>query len=907
MKEQLLRLSALLLMLVATVAANAGDNDLTWDYSEAAPSANPDNGLYYDSKVTDAVGTNMGLKGVKLNSSGYAYFEKAAVAGKLTLGIGQRKNANAYEVNVYKGAIIDGKPSKSDLIGVVSVSEGPNTASIDIPADVTGIYIERKTGAEGVLFKVVFKENVARSFVDFEIPYAKMQADGYNGDDLPTGVTFSGTFHDAQHGYGNATLTVPVDGTVKFTISGCRYGGNFDVKNADGTTLATFDQKDAGCFDAGGVITYIYTGPATTLTIGTIAYLAYFKAEATDVQEVTVTFKDQNGKELGTKTLFEGDALGEIPYGENDITIPEGSKFRGWFNAKGKKVKASDIVTSNMAISAKVTPVESVSVGSIQVYDLASEIFYPEDHETCAAEGGSYYNNHGWTFDAGGKFSFDVAGKAQIVLKLCEYGNGTTISITDAAGNVVKSDVVAKADSGSDGAQVSVNYDGEATRLTLTFAAQTYLHAIKVYNVKGFLEKDQASGYYIIPKGDAAAFVLALNVASNEDGAKIFLQDGTYDLGEATCTGISGKNISIIGQSAKNTIITTTPPLSSEGLGTADLLQNTSEGLYMQDLSLKNNFAYGGNDGRAPSLHDMGTKTICKDIFLLSYQDTYYSHKIGGLFYFEGGELHGTVDYLCGNGIVYYNKCTLVNEVRSSATISANSELYVFNNCTVVNNANTYNFGRAWSDTPTCVYLNTTLKDPTKLATTRWNLSGINTDYKVAGEYGTKDADGNDITPAKNEVTFTKKNTTLNTILDASALTTYSIENVLGDWAATAQQQAKQLDAPANAQYANGKVTWTPANNGAIAYMIEKNGEFVGITEGTELSITIDPAQDALTIRAANARGGFGPAAAVAGTVNAVNAVKAVNGSDIIYNMQGIRVSKPGKGIYIIGGKKVLR
>ena len=60
----------------------AGTNDLLWDYTEQAPSANPDNGLYYGSKVNDAAGTNNGLKGVKLNNGGWAYFKKANEIGR---------------------------------------------------------------------------------------------------------------------------------------------------------------------------------------------------------------------------------------------------------------------------------------------------------------------------------------------------------------------------------------------------------------------------------------------------------------------------------------------------------------------------------------------------------------------------------------------------------------------------------------------------------------------------------------------------------------------------------------------------------------------------------------------------------------------------------------------------------
>ena len=887
---------------------NPEANNLLWDYTEKAPSANPDNGLYYASKVDDAVGTNNGLKGIKLNSSGYAFFAKNAVEGTLTLTIGARSGNNGFAVNVYACTISDGNATKGDLIGTSEQVTESNSVSISIPASVTGIYIERNTPVEGVLSKIVFKQKANRNFTDFEITNAEMQG-AYDASKLPAGVTFSGTQRNDTHGYGGVTLVVPVDGTVKFTIGGCQYANQtFTVTNAAGETLATLDPKTDNCYHQDkSTITYIYTGEATTLTFSSIQYLPYFKAEATEVSEVTITYKDQNDKTLGTKKVYEGEAIGATPYTEKDLTIANGYKFRGWIYTNGVKVKETDAVTGNTTVKASVTAIESVETGSVQTYDLTKNIFYPEDHETFSVDKGTYYNNHGFTFEAGGSFTVDVAGKAQIILTLCQYGNGTTIKVTDAAGNTVKADVPAKAE--TDGGMAVVQYDGEATKLTFTFEAQAYLHMVKVYNVTDFIEKDEASGYYILPAGDAASLLMALNTASAEEGAKIFLPNGTYDLGEATKTAVSGKNVSLIGQSADKTIIVSTPPISEEGLGKADLIANSGEGLYIQDISLKNNLDYygAGSAGRAASLHDTGTKTICKNVKLLSYQDTYYSHKVGGLYYFEGGEIHGTVDYMCGNGKAYFNEVTIVNEKRNSATLTANSEIYVFNNCTVKNNADTYNFGRAWSDHPVCVYLNTTLEDPSKLAKSRWNLGGINCDYSVAGEYGTKDASGKDITPASNNVTFTKENTKLNTILDASALETYSIEKVLGDWAATAQAEAKQVDAPSDAAYANGTVTWT-AVAGATAYALFKNDVFVGLTTGTTYNTTINESTDKLTIRAANVRGGFGQAAAVASAgTDAISTVKTDNGGDgSIYNLQGQRISKAQKGVNIVGGRKVV-
>ena len=53
--------------------------------------------------------------------------------------------------------------------------------------------------------------------------------------------------------------------------------------------------------------------------------------------------------------------------------------------------------------------------------------------------------------------------------------------------------------------------------------------------------------------------------------------------------------------------------------------------------------------------------------------------------------------------------------------------------------------------------------------------------------------------------------------------------------------------------------------------------------------------------------GGFGKAA-IAGDGNGINEINGnANGKDVIYNMQGIRIDKATKGLYIINGKKVIK
>lgn len=608
---------------------------------------------------------------------------------------------------------------------------------------------------------------------------------------------------------------------------------------------------------------------------------------------------------IDTQVREEDQPIGEFAVDIATVAATkDGYKARGWFMQfyLGEKFTTDYVVTGDTKLYAVQTEVEGPSDSRKYIFNLTDKFFYAEDHEAFNPTGGVWHDKqHGWVFANGDQIELLVGKKANINFTFCQYSAAdATISSSDGQS-------ISAVTEGACGAG-TLAYEGEEGKLTLTINASgsVYIHDITIFNTTT-TNYDKQGDWLIVKQGDASSFLDAIEAAKGIEGAKVFLPNGTYDLGETVKTSVSGTNVSIIGQSAENTIVVNRPPLEWEGLDKADLLKTSATGLYMQDLSLKNDLPYTGNNGRAASLHDVGTQTICKNVNLLSYQDTYYSNKTGGLFYFEGGELHGTVDYLCGDGRVYFNECKIINEKRSTATISANSELYVFNNCVVENNADKYNLGRAWSNNPVCVYLNTTLLDPGKLLDTRWNPSGINCDYSVAGEYGTKNAEGTDITPASNVVTFTKNNTTLETILNAEQAATYTMEYVLGDWAATAKQETKQLEAP-TAEFANGTVTWTPANDGAIAYMIEKNGEFVGITAGSSMAVEANAESDKLTIRAANARGGFGEAKQVAYTGTSIQAINAAieRGEQVIFNLAGQRVNKATKGMYIINGKKMV-
>ncbi len=875
------------------IIANAGVNDLCWDYTNAnIPTKGPDNGLYYGAYVNDAAGTNLGLHGVKLNSSGYAYFEKAPVAGKLKLVISNRKNTNDYQVDVFHGSMVDGVPTKGDLIETSSVANGPTEVTIELDETVTGVYICRHTGAEGVLCKVQFVETVPRTFKDFELNFVGVTS---MPETLPDGVTeLTGSPREDDHGLNNFKMVVEVDGPVKFTIGGCQFSSTPAIIKNGEAVLAEIDVATPGCYHKGGVATWTYNSmePATLTVIGG-QYTPYIKVEACEyVANVIITYFDQNGNKLGEETVEPGTAFVPKYTVANLPAIADGLAFRGWFNNSGVKITEGTAIDADTKLTAKVTAIEKAETGTHYDYDLTSNTWYQEDHELITVDG-SYYNTHGWLASS---IKLDVSAKAVVMVRNCQFTDEQTAEVKDSKGTIVAS---FQARVEADGGVASFTYDGEPTTLTITYPATAYVHGVEVYNVEDFVTKDETTGYYVISSGDVSSLLLAIKSA--QEGDRIFLPNGTYDFGETVKTPISANNLSIIGQSADGVIIRNAPDVKVEGLGSADLFQNFSTGLYMQDLTLQNDLDYyKAGTGRAPVLQDLGTQTIMKNVNMRSYQDTYYSKS--GDYYFEGGLIQGTVDYICGNGNAYFNGVTLLNKSRSAtgstgdctitaANTSSNLKGYVFNGCTIETESKTFNFGRSWGTAKTA-FLNTTINSG-KLAATRWTVAGMNSAPVSYKEYNTVDKSGNGMnTPASNIIEFTHStgNNTMETVLSAEEAQEYALDKFFTDWAPAAIAAQETVD--------------TENLDPEAVYLVENNGAFVALVKGSALS-----AYTQGTVRKANARGGFGAAvdlSLVTGIKNAASMEQTTH-HHAIYDVLGRRLTTLQKGINIVDGKKIAK
>ena len=266
----------------------------------------------------------------------------------------------------------------------------------------------------------------------------------------------------------------------------------------------------------------------------------------------------------------------------------------------------------------------------------------------------------------------------------------------------------------------------------------------------------------------------AIKAANNNDKTDpryyIFVPDGKYELtGNTTIkcstdpkdapkdekgesrTDMNGKNngkteirksnISLIGQSKEGVKIWNHPVV--EGISytaTIHLNKNTND-FYAQDLTLENQFNYwGAHDGssgagRAVAFCDQGNRSVLKNVALMSWQDTYYSDNSSPDYrgYFENCDLAGVVDWICGNGDIWFEKCNLIVRDRTGNNIAApNTEAgqawgYVFNNCTIRPETdkptqlkgNDWTLARPWNNSPACTFLNT--KMYTQPRTYGWN------------------------------------------------------------------------------------------------------------------------------------------------------------------------------------------
>lgn len=411
----------------------------------------------------------------------------------------------------------------------------------------------------------------------------------------------------------------------------------------------------------------------------------------------------------------------------------------------------------------------------------------------------------------------------------------------------------------------------------------------------------------------------AITAANNKTGNErfyIFVPDGEYqltgnypvpNLGNKNngVTRIAKSNISLIGQSKDGVTIWNKPTTGGLQYTSTIFIDRNLTDFYAQDLTLENRFDYwnASKDAQAPAFWDRGSRSVLKNVAIRGWQDTYYSNNGNddSRGYFENCDIAGVVDFLCGDGNIWFQKCNILIRERSGNNIAAPSTHagqdwgYVFYDCvikpdvensTVVKNYD-YTLARPWNDLPTCAFINTQMQVLPRQ--TGWGRMGGEEKRIRFHEYGSRDKAGNSIPLATRTLAACVPAAGSDEcVLNAAQAEKYTLHNVVGgddgfepdrlctqiDAASNEQDEVEEKDADGLEAEKPNRVIWTDnieledealvwdACETALCYFVfkrDENGNWIYQTNTTASNVNLTSfGSGYYCVRAANQRGGLG-------------------------------------------------
>lgn len=370
-------------------------------------------------------------------------------------------------------------------------------------------------------------------------------------------------------------------------------------------------------------------------------------------------------------------------------------------------------------------------------------------------------------------------------------------------------------------------------------------------------------------------------------------------------TQVTRPKVSIIGQSRDSVMVWNKPIVEGISYTATIHVGGSAVDFYAEDFSMENRFPYwssmggGSGAGRAVVLWDQGQRTTLKNVSMMSWQDTYYSANADNDYrgYFENCQLGGVVDWVCGDGNIWFEQCDIIIRDRSGNNIAAPSHEvtqqwgYVFKDCNVKPELpldktenlkdKTWTLARPWANSPTkspaITYINTKMyvlpKDQ------GW---GVMTGNSVLRFHENHSMDGGGTVLSLGARTLAAALPGAGSddcVMNDADAAKYTIQNVLGGTDSyTPQERTIQIDAASgdvanrdainsevwndNIELDDDRLRWEGYEN-ALCYFIFKyeNEKWVYKRNVTETSISLDQSNlraGTYCVRAANQYGGLG-------------------------------------------------
>ncbi len=190
----------------------------------------------------------------------------------------------------------------------------------------------------------------------------------------------------------------------------------------------------------------------------------------------------------------------------------------------------------------------------------------------------------------------------------------------------------------------------------------------------------------------------------------VYIKQGVYKekltiLGPVT-------NVTFVGESPENTIITYDDFAAKDNMGTFETstLKVLGNSLTFRNLTIQNT---AGPVGQAVALHAEGDRLVFENCRFLGDQDTMFASGENSRQLYKNCYIEGTTDFIFGSATALFDNCEIHSKIDSYITAASTPSWveygYVFKNCklTASEGVTKVYLGRPWRDFAKTVFINT--------------------------------------------------------------------------------------------------------------------------------------------------------------------------------------------------------
>ncbi len=262
-----------------------------------------------------------------------------------------------------------------------------------------------------------------------------------------------------------------------------------------------------------------------------------------------------------------------------------------------------------------------------------------------------------------------------------------------------------------------------------------------------------------------------------KQSTRIFIRKGFYR--EKIIIPDTKHSLTLIGEDKHKTILSFNNFASRKSILGDEIGTSGSASIYIcPDNFRAENITFenaAGPIGQAVAIIVRSDRASFINCRFLGFQDTLYTHKIGSKQYYNNCYIEGTVDFIFGSSIAYFDECEIYCKqdgyITAASTPEDQTHGYVFYRCEIEGeNKNSFYLGRPWRPFAHVVFIECHLGETIKAE--GWHNWG-KTSNEDSVKYGEYKNEGKGANPLK-RVPWSKQ-------LNRNDLQKYSVINVLGE------------------------------------------------------------------------------------------------------------------------------